>query len=201
MNYLRERLPIPWATMFGFKMKSHPAIDREFTYASPFLKEVIKQYGDDFADKRCLDVPCGNGRNTFLLAGCFKAVTAIDVNKDYLKAIDGHIPEYGMVGVITTGQSDILINPIRNIGDYWLICNIHFFNISLIKKLLKAMHKDALLLIETPGCHGRNYEILPTRHELDALFTGYQILQYDFKVCKHTDNTDQRGALKLLLRK
>jgi SAM-dependent methyltransferase len=182
-------------------MKSYPAIDREFRYASTFLKDVINQYGEKFADKKCLDLPCGNGRNTFLLAGYFKAVTAIDVNKEYLQAIDDHIPEYGKAGVIETSQSDILISQFCDVGGYQLICNVHFFNISLIKKLLKSMHKDTMLLIETPGCHGRNYEILPTRHEVYELFTGYKTLCFDFKVCKHKDNTDQRGALKILLRK
>jgi SAM-dependent methyltransferase len=181
-------------------MKLQPAIDQEFKYASPFLKQVTAQYGGEFAGQHCLDIPSGNGRNTFLLAGYFKKVTAVDINEKYLQAIYRNQPRYETPGRITTLQSDILINPPGNINQYQMICNIHYFHATLIESLLKSMRRNALLLVETPGCNGRNYEILPAKAEIDELFAGHAILQTEFKICKHIDNTAQHGALKILIR-
>jgi ubiquinone/menaquinone biosynthesis C-methylase UbiE len=67
-------------------MDLQPVIAQDFTTASPFLIQVLKLYAvpGNFESLKCLDIPSGDGRNTFLLAESFKEVTAIDINKKHL---------------------------------------------------------------------------------------------------------------------
>jgi SAM-dependent methyltransferase len=182
-------------------MRLHPEIDKDFRYVSPFLKRVVSQHEKEFINQNCLDIPCGNGRNTFFLAGHFKNITAVDISKRYLEAIDKDVAEYAKAGIITTINSDILEEKVSDISGYKFICNVHFFNVTFLSELLKAMREDAILLIETPGCHGSNYKILPTREEINELFADYEILYYEFKECKHIENAQHRGILKTLIKK
>jgi SAM-dependent methyltransferase len=182
-------------------MELRPLIDKEDKYVSPFLKMVIGQHQAELTGTRCLDLPCGNGRNTFFLAGHFNKIIAVDINGDYLEAIRLNAQQYLFSGKIELHQSDILYNPVQEVGEVQLICNIHFYNPDLIKNWLLNMRDETLLLIETPGCQGRNFEILPNRDEIATLIIGQEVLFYEFKVCKHPENLEKRGKLKLLIKK
>jgi SAM-dependent methyltransferase len=180
-------------------MRINPPIDLEFKYSSPFLKQVLARFKDDFLGHECLDLPCGNGRNTFLLASIFKKVRAIDNNQDYLTAINTNKPKHNDLGFIETIPSDLLTEPLKNIEQYKLFCNIHFFNEELITRVLSSMQKKAYLLVETPACHGQNFTTLPNEEEVKQLFSSYNTLMYEFKVCRNLSNTAHRGFLKILI--
>jgi len=182
-------------------MELHPLIDKENKYVSPFLKMVTGKYGASLQQSKCLDIPCGNGRNTFFLASHFNKIVAVDINGDYLQAIRLNAQQYPVPGEIELYQNDILSDPIRELGEVQLICNIHFYKPALIKNWLVDMKNEALLLVETPGCHGRNFEILPNSDEIAALVQGQEVLYHEFKVCKHPENLEKRGKLKLLIKK
>jgi SAM-dependent methyltransferase len=182
-------------------VKTNPEIDREFKYSSPFLKQAISRYANQLLNKYCLDIPCGNGRNTFLLATHFNKVDAIDINKEYLQAIHRNSTEYKKMGLVKTMNADILAEPLNGIDKYRFICNIHFFDMGLIQSLIKSMQKNSFLLVETPACHGENFRILPNRIEVNGLFAASQVLISEFRPCKNADNVEQRGSLKILIKR
>ncbi|MFC0513541.1 class I SAM-dependent methyltransferase [Mucilaginibacter angelicae] len=182
-------------------MELHPLIDKENKYVSPFLKMVIGKYGAVLKDSMCLDIPCGNGRNTFFLAGHFSKIMAVDINADYLQAIRLNAQEFPVPAKIELYHANILSKPVQETGKVQLICNIHFYHPDLIKNWLMNMSDEALLLVETPGCQGRNFEVLPNSREIETLIKGQEVLFYEFKVCKHPDNLEKRGKLKLLIKK
>lgn len=182
-------------------MKTHPLIDREFIHASPFLKRILDEFKKDLEVQDCLDIPAGNGRNTFLLAAHFKKVTAIDINDQYLTAIERNKGAYLNSKRISTVQADILKDIPIQTDAHDFICNIHFYDEALTGQLIKEMKKGALLLLETPGCQGENYKILPAEKDLDGALQGCEILIKEFRSCPHQSNGDKKGALKMLIRK
>jgi SAM-dependent methyltransferase len=181
-------------------MLIHPEIDRRFQYASPFLKRMLGSHRDKLINGKCMDLPCGNGRNTFLLASQFEEIKAIDIDERYLKAIEQNEPEYEKKGKIILVSADLLGSPF-SVSGYGLICNIHFWHMQIVRQIINKMSPGALLLIESPGCHGANYKLLPNRVELVSLFSEVDILFEEFTICKHPDNNDKRGPLKLLIKK
>lgn len=145
-------------------------------------------------------MPCGNGRNVFLLAAHFKQITAVDIQPHYLSGIDAIKNKYGLTHVDTV-LLDILKNIPELLKEYQLICNIHFFDFGLIKGVLSQMAVGSHLLIETPSCHGGNYFSLPNESEVEVLFGSNEVLRYQFKRCKHEGNKAGRGILKTLIKK
>jgi len=173
--------------------------DPQFNQASSFLKKTIQEYvKSDW--EACLDIPCGNGRNTFLLADYFELVTAIDVQPNYLSSIESVQERYGNPKIDTLCL-DILVEPIIDLSRYQFICNIHFFDSKLITSILKGMAKGAYFLIETPSCNGGNFIDLPTEMELQAIINSQQLVNYNFRPCLHKRNTEKRGAFKALIKK
>lgn len=167
-------------------------MDQEFATASVFLKQVLKQYT---LGGKCLDVPSGDGRNTFLLAGSFNEVVAVDISEKYLKAI---VEEPGSNVVIR--QADVLKDGLTGLESFDFVCNIHFYHEMLTWRLLNDMRPNAYLLLETPACHGENFRTLPNETELGLLLKNCEVLLYEFKQCKHPANKEQRGRLKTLIK-
>jgi SAM-dependent methyltransferase len=181
-------------------MLNDPGIDPVFLYASTFLKKALDEHGDKLINKNCLDLPCGNGRNTFLLASEFERVEAIDINEQYLEAITRNSSAYEKRGEVKVSKADLMETNI-GVAGYGFICHIHFWDKRLAQYMIKNMSSGALLLIESPGCQGGNYQMLPSRAEMAALFAGADILIEQFSECKHPDNKEERGSIKLLVRK
>jgi SAM-dependent methyltransferase len=181
-------------------LKTHPDIDQEFKYASSFLKKALAYCSAEPPDSIALDIPCGNGRNSFLLARHFKRVLGVDIDKTYLAAIERSKSQYPNGENVKTTHLDILTSEITRIGECGLICNVHFYNGGLIKTLLASMKKGAYLLVETPGCHGDNFKIIPNQKEIDVLFKDRDIVLKEFSPCKSDRNVEQRGSLKILVK-
>ncbi|QJD95472.1 methyltransferase domain-containing protein [Mucilaginibacter robiniae] len=165
---------------------------------SPFVKRVIKAYHvqHDFAQDKCLDAPSGSGRNTFFLAQYFREVLAVDIDESALHMIaqSGEVTNVRLQTVDLKAPLDV------EIASFKFVCIVHFFNVTFLRSLLKAMHTGAFLLIETPACHGENFRTLPTDGEIKELFRETELLVYDFKRCKHSANNEDRGAVKAFLK-
>ncbi len=172
--------------------------DLEFTYASSFLKRTLKQYFKS-KDLKALDIPCGTGRNIFLLTKYFDVVKGVDFESQYLAAINSASSVYGCPS-IELEQSDVFNIPL-NLNKYDFVCNIHLYNTYLTGHILNRLRPGALFLLETPNCRGGNYKELPTEAELKTMFSNEEILQLSFKRCNHKENTRGTGVAQALIRK
>jgi len=182
------------------KMLGKHVFDPKFTLASTELKKVLtKATGISF--NVCLDMPCGNGRNIYLLASFFKSVTGYDVNQSHLENIRSLLPKYNGGNVILTEEVDLMEQTPAKISEADFICNIHYYNYSLLFRIIGEMKKGALLFVETPGCFGNNYLELPAEPEINYLFKDVTVLSYNPKLCKSVNSTGKNISFKALIRK
>lgn len=155
-------------------MKNYHTIDLDFKYCSKNLKLFLKDNSLPEI-KYALEIPCGNGRNTFFLATKFENVKGVDINKAYLDGIESRIKNYKDIGNITLENSDV-ITRIPNLSNYRFICNIHFFKSILIQQIIQQMLPGSLLYVETPSCMGENFLELPSFNDIKSLFINTQLL-------------------------
>jgi hypothetical protein len=185
------------------KLNLNPPADPEFQSASPFLKRIIAKYETAFRfhDFMCLDLPCGTGRNTFLLAKHFRSVCAADISLEYLDSVEKQQKNYPESRPVITRQLDLKkISNIR-LSDYQLICLVHYEDSQVIGEIIKIIDVTTFLYVETPSCHGENHLILPTEEEIKFITRDARLLEYQFCPCGHEGNKKQRGSLKMFLQK
>jgi SAM-dependent methyltransferase len=175
-----------------------PVGDYNFSTASPFLKKMLQrpELAEHAKDWDCLDVPSGNGRNTFLLGSVFRRVMAMDINAGYLKLIE----EQKVNDAIRTAAIDLHRSVLAEAAAYHLVCAIHFYEEQFMVKLIRQMRPGTFLMVETPACHGGNFRELPNQPELSRLFNKAQILFADFKKCNAMNNEEGRGSYKALIK-
>lgn len=173
--------------------------DPEFKSASSILKKILKKhFGAN--GKQTLDIPCGTGRNIFLLSNYFDKVIGIDKEDDYLSAVTCIKDQYPKSN-IELKKHDVLKGDLGDLNDFDLICNIHFFDSKLTLQLIKGLRTGAFLYLETPECRGRNFMDLPTEMELNSILKGQTILFYKFRPCGHKENALHAGAVQVLIQK
>lgn len=175
-------------------------IDLDFKATSAFLREVLKKYFINVGGN-CLDVPCGNGRNIFLLSKYFTQVTGVDIEGKYIDSIVAVVDAYDSSTIQKLEQRDILIDGIEDLCNYDLICNIHFYEIGLTEVIINEMKTGAFLLLETPTCSGGNYQQLPTNDELNRLIDLNKVLELNFRPCNHKENKKGTGSAQMLIQK
>ena len=174
--------------------------DPSFIFSSKALKKVLASLARNQYTV-CLDMPCGNGRNIFLLSSYFENVTGFDMNQAYLEEIHSALDNYRRRGAIAVEKADLLYETPLKVREADFICNIHYYNYSLISRLIDEMKNDAFLYIETPGCSGDNFLELPIESEIHFLLRDVDVLSYDAKHCKSL-NLDKKGiSFKALIRK
>lgn len=173
--------------------------DPKFLYSSKDLKKVLASFKIQF--EHCCDVPCGTGRNIFLLASYFKSVTGADINQSYLDNINSSLVDYNAENSINTERLDLQYEIPAAIHKTNFIANIHYYNHSLSARLIADMKQGAFLYIETQGCAGQNYRELPTEEEIELLFKEMDILFHKKNICKPKNSNINNVAFKILLRK
>ncbi|WP_186292794.1 class I SAM-dependent methyltransferase [Mucilaginibacter corticis] len=170
-------------------------IKDDFCNVSPFVKTVLSKYQGK-GDGYCLDAPSGSGRNTFFLAKHFCKVLAVDIDQTALK----HIEQDAQGLNIQTKQLNLEHLSAFDLKCYDLVCVVHYYTVAFIELLLKKMQKGALLLIESPACHGENFRTLPNEQELKQILGKKELLSYRFRACKHPNNIESRGSAKILIK-
>jgi SAM-dependent methyltransferase len=173
--------------------------DQGFKTVSPFLKHIlsthIKQKGET-----CLDIPCGNGRNIFFLSQAYPEVTGFDREPKYLEAIMEAAPLYTRVPALLE-RKDILLENLTELVHYDLVCNIHFYEYGLLKRLIDGMKPGAYLVVETPNCYGGNFWELPTEEEITEIIGSNKLIEAHFKPCGQKANTKGNGSARILMKK
>jgi SAM-dependent methyltransferase len=174
--------------------------DPEFKNSSKVLRSILETTGE-MQRRSCLDMPCGTGRNIFLLASCFSKVTGLDINKKYLDDIKTYLPVYNAEHKVVTQEMNILQQLPQELDQFDLIVNIHYYNYHLLSGLTASMRPQAFIYIETPGCAGENYKDLPSEGEVQSLFNRMEILMYKESICKSAGLQEKSRSFKALLRK
>jgi SAM-dependent methyltransferase len=182
-------------------MPNRHVYDPDFTYCSPELKRILtKQYG--IPNGCCVDIPCGNGRNIFLLASYFKKVIGVDINEAYLSVLQENCPAYpDLAGSITTQKMNISSEFPDNIRDADLISTIHYYTFSFASRVVSEMRSGAFFYLESPSCAGENFRELPNEKEVDLLQNGMEVLFFKTNTCKSPGENIKSVSFKLLLKK
>lgn len=95
---------------------------------------------------KALDVACGNGRNSFYLAGIGFDVDAIDISKVVIKWLDGQVDKRKS---LVTPRWDNLETCELPRETYQVIINFKFLERSIFPKLTEALLPGGLLVFET----------------------------------------------------
>ncbi len=140
-----------------------------------------------------LDIACGNGRNSTLLAGQGFNVDAIDISTiatDYLSKNNPNIN-------VLSQDLDIWKIP-RN--RYQLIVNIHFLERRLLPMIINGLLPGGLLIFEAfMSDQDSRYCLKP--NELLHAFSSFRIVYYEEKETGNSERFDQIASLVGIKRK
>jgi len=147
-----------------------------------------------------LDAPCGYGRNTFLFLKEGYTVVGVDIDKGALEFIDSSenisLESKVRLKLINKDLLSDLSFPDAYFGG---VINVHFYNKKLLGLLSKALAKNGLLFIETPGNQGDNFVDLPFKNEiLSILANNFDFIHY-FEIPSKKDET--KVSVKCLAKK
>lgn len=182
-------------------MKTEHCYDPNAKYVSSSLKKAIEFIGVSKL-KSCIDLPCGNGRNTFYLANIFQKIIAVDINEAYLATINSYKERYSLSSNnIITLNVDLSSHIPSEVANADLVCSIHYYNYSSFKQIIESMKKGSFFYIETYNCNGGNYLQLPKEEEVETLLNGVSVLFKEQKLCGKGNIQDKRISFKCLIEK
>lgn len=175
--------------------------DPNFANSSSFLKRTLAgEHG--ISSGYCVDIPCGNGRNIFLLASYFRNVIGIDINETYLKEVEQNAAVYGgLPGSISTRQMDLTTEFPEDIGYADLISSVHYYDYSFVSKVITEMKVGAFFYLESPSCAGENFWNLPSMREIEFLLKGMEVFLLETRICNSRGQNINAVAFKFLLKK
>lgn len=181
-------------------LASH-SYDPGFQNCSPELKKVLSG-STNIPGGNSLDLPCGTGRNIFLLASHFKKVVGVDINQEYLNIIETNCHKYSFPGSsILTKKMDLMTEIPLDIEDFDFISTIHYYTHSLATRIIHHMKKGGLFYLETPSCAGGNYHDLPSEQEVASLVKDTEVILYKSRICQSPDSSTKSISFKILVRK
>jgi len=152
---------------------------------------------------KALDVACGNGRNSFVLAELGFDVDAVDISKVVIEWLEGEV-----------AKSESLVRPrCDNIVDYDLpretyqvIISFNFLERSIFSKLTEALSLGGLLVFETMtedhiDVLGKkfNRKYVLRKDELRHSFPDLEILSYREEIV--SEGTREAAVASLVARK
>lgn len=157
--------------------------EREAIVPSPFLRKYGELLVRAAAGYPILDVACGGGRNSVLLASLGARVIGIDIDLDRSRLDQGRLTGASFEEVshlITFVKHDLIREPwpfeAQSIGG---VINIHFLHIPLLRLFSDCLIPGGCLLLETIGGHGENFQELPKAGTLrSALRSEFSFLTY-----------------------
>jgi len=150
---------------------------------SPYVRRFCESIVRSAGEKPVLDVACGGGRNSILLAYLGAVVIGIDVElgraKRSLDDLSGS-PLKSACNRIELVYCDLIRQPWPFKADeFGGIINVHFLYLPLLKSFSHSLVSGGVLLIETEPAHGGNYLQLPAAGVLKpTLGPGLRIVNY-----------------------
>ena len=107
-----------------------------------FISEVVRAYIDQAPMGRALDIACGTGAVSRLLAARGYIVDAVDISDVALAAF---APQYAAIQGICTDLETFDLT----IDRYQLIANIRYLNRRLYPQITAALQSGGMLIFET----------------------------------------------------
>jgi His-Xaa-Ser system radical SAM maturase HxsC len=140
-----------------------------------YISHILKM-----KDSPVLDVPCGFGRHSFLLASLGFEVICADIDQKALDYISEYQKKSDFARALTILKTDLKKDKWRfekkSIGT---IINVHYYQYNLLDKFIVSLMSGGFLYLETPSGHGGNYIDLPTENSIQFKLEPYfKILYY-----------------------
>ena len=166
-------------------------ISKKFIEFIPYL-ENVKKYD-------IMDIPCGYGRNMYLLAKKGFKLVGVDSDNAAISYIESMKLKYDYNKKnIKLINSDILNELVFLDSSLGGIINIHLYKLELITKFKKALIKGGYLYIETPNLQGENDIELPEKNVLkNRLENEFDLIYYKEK----SNETNNKVSVILFARK
>ena len=165
---------------------------------SGFLRLVFDQFGSSLRPGRALDIACGEGRNSFLLAERGFDVVAMDISPVALAEARRQAEEKSLA--ISWQQADLEETELPA-ATYDLIVNFNYLQRSLIPQIKRSLKSGAHVIFETYLIdqqaigHPKNPAYLLGHNELLDLFLGIRVLYCREGKFSEGDQEAYRAAL------
>jgi SAM-dependent methyltransferase len=143
---------------------------------------------------RCLDLPCGFGRNAAYLSSKYETVVACDYDPDVLS--DNWASKFENVfPVLLDARVEL---PFQD-QSFDLITVIHFYDDGLLSQMHRLLKNKGVLIFESIGNRGQNWRQLPRRDEFEeAINNDFELISYEQTVIK---KAPEYSTVKLIARK
>jgi len=147
---------------------------------SPFVERWIATLGSEFPQGRALDVACGRGRHTLLLAGAGFHVVGLDIQMDALVEARSAAHSRGLA--VSLACTDLTLMRLPR-AHFHVIVVTRYLDRQLFPALRDALVTGGVLLYETfterqlrydRGPRSRDHLLAPG--ELRALLRGMEVL-------------------------
>jgi len=143
--------------------------------SSPFVVESYKKYGH--TSGLALDIPCGDGRHSRFLASVGMNVISVDLCERSL--------QWGTIATRTDNRIEAICAdatrelPFKDSSfDVGLV--VHFPLLESIPPLVRCIKSGGLVILESYGAHGGNWETLPFVGQVrQMLRSHFTLLRYD----------------------
>jgi SAM-dependent methyltransferase len=140
---------------------------------SPLVRKFGRELVIEARAQPILDVACGGGRNSALLAQLGGRVIGIDIDLQRVEA-ERIAWETTTLGPAFRDLQLLRLDLLRSTWPYGPssvggIVNIHYFQKSLLSKFCTSLLSGGFLILETVEARGGNYRQLPKTGELRAM--------------------------------
>lgn len=145
--------------------------------------DIVRRAARDLPPGRALDLACGTGRHSLLLAEHGWRVTAVDFSEVAIQKLRDTAVERGLViqdTIVADLESDEFV--IEG-GKFDLICDSYYLQRSLIPRIQSGVRVGGWVAMaipmfdDTPGLRSVNPEYLVKPGELRSWFEGWNIIE------------------------
>jgi SAM-dependent methyltransferase len=150
-------------------------VEGEDNKCSAFVAECVKEIGVKQGGV-ALDIPCGRGRHSQLLAAAGMTIVAADLHMESLHALARHA--MGRATILPVRVNAEATLPFK-VGAFDICLMIHFPLLPLATQIIQYLKPGGLLVLETFGAHGENWRMLPAVGQVfDLLSRDFSFLRY-----------------------
>lgn len=169
---------------------------------SPWVKLGLAAFGPS-RDGVALDLGCGRGRHSRMLARRFKAIDAIDCDAGALSDAQRHARRSRSGARIRWRCADgAAWCQSQPRGHYDLLLLVHLWLPGLWSSALRLVKSGGVAVLETPPAHGENWYQLPRCNQLLAEFRDLRLCLVAGEIVHASaGRVDPRIAARLVVKK